>query len=288
MPALLLANPYVDIILALALAWLSLKIVRALFGPLYGIPGIGAAIAKLDHVIARSVSNACGSIASGASLAVGGSLHAIARLIDRSAAQFKRPALAILQSAALVLDTRLAVRALKSLVHRAVGSVGAVLPRVKTLEREYGNLRHRVKTLEREVAHGIGDDVLPRIKSLEREYDHIENGVIPALRDAVGTADSAIDNLYEWAKGKAQLLGVGTFAMAVTAVLATLGLDWLGCRGRKNVNGKTGCALWDEIEGLLGLATVTLIALDFEQLVRQMQAVEEVTVEAIHDALKMV
>lgn len=284
MPALLLANPYVDLILALALAWLSLKIVQALFGPLGFIPGV----TKAERAIAQSVTNACGSIASGASAAVGGSLHTIARLIDRSAAAIKRPAVALLEAATIIGAIAAAVHALRDLVHKAVGSFGAILPRVKTLEKEYHGIEHRVKTLEREIGAGIGHDLRIHIKALEKWEKAAKEQLAADEQAITQTIPAELGKLEDWigmevGQTKTQ------WEMAIgTAILAALGLGGLNCNSNPFKNNKNACGLWGDLGDILGLLAATLAVLNFEDLVKEMQALEEVTVTGLHDVLNMV
>lgn len=250
---LLLLDPYVDAILALALAYLSLKIVQALFGPLDGLPVIGGALASLYHAISKSLANACGTILHPLDVAVGGSFSAIASLIRRVGGVVSSHARILFQSAALIEALALAYHGIRSLTHDLHGRFAGIDTTIKSLEREFHGIEGRVKSLQHDLTRGIGHDLRLSLKADERTLSHLEHKVIPAIRGDVATAEGEISNLYDWAKGKAALLGVGTFAFAVAAVIGADLLNGLKCPSLLKSLGSRGCGLWNGLEDILGL-----------------------------------
>lgn len=262
---LLLLDPYVDVILALALAYLSLKIVQALFGPLGGLPGVGGAIVSLEQSISRSVAHACGTIVQPVDIAVGKSLAGLAGLINRFSAVLRIHGRLIADIASFVPPFAIDLAALRALVHATVHANTGTAAQVKTLERELHGIEHQVKQLERDVSKGIGEDVLPKLRTLDREIAHIDNAELPAIRSNVGTADTAIGNLFDWIRGKADIIGAGTFVGAVTAALALVGNGWLGCKENPFSKSKTPCSLWGDLARFMPLLGLLVIAFDFEE-----------------------
>lgn len=264
---LLLLDPYVDVILALALAYLSLKIVQALFGPLTGIPAIGSAIKSAERAIAQSIASACGAIFGPVDGLIGGSLHAIASLIRGVASQIRAHARLIEEVSGLAAALAFAYHGVKNLgrdLHNVAKGIDA---KVKTLEREFHGIEHGVRQLERDITKGIGHDLRAQVRALDKELAHIEHGVVPSLREAEAEAATAISNLYAWARGKADLIGIGTFAGAIAVALSALGLDWIKCREGQNLYKQHGCGMWNLIGNLLGLAGFLTIAFDFQEFV---------------------
>lgn len=264
---LLLVNPYVDFILAAALAWLSLKIIQALFGNFTGIAFIGGAIKSAEKATAQAVTNACGHIANGIDKAVGGSIAWVATQVVRVGRALKEPAIAVAQASILIKAAVIAIHGLRSLIHRIEHVGSSAGAGVKTLTKEYHGIERRVKTLEREIGHGIGDDVLPRLKSLDKELDHLKNRVIPGIRAAANDAE----NEAGIALGKIESIpfpaGVTTWAEAVAVAIPALGLSWLECNSNPFKGNKNGCGLWSQLGKLLGLAAFLTIAFDFRQFV---------------------
>lgn len=277
----LLLDPYVDAILALALAFLITQIIRAAVRPLGGIPGIGHLITGAADSMAQAITNVLGHIVGGIDRHVGASIGWVATQVDNLASAIKRPALVLLESATLLGAIVSAIHALKALVHSAGHIAGSILPRVKTLEKEYHGIEHRVKTLEKDIGKGIGNDVRVHIRALEREVHGIEKGVIPGLRAGIRTAEGEVTQLENFIKAIPGTRYLDWAAGIVTAALGIVGLDWIACRNRNNVNGKSGCALWDDIAGLLGLAIVTGLALDLPKLIEEAQAATPPIIEGV-------
>ena len=278
---LLLLDPYVDVILALALAYLSLKIVQALFGPLNGLPVVGGAIAKLDHAISQSLSNACGQIVHPVDIAVGGSLAGIASLVNKCSGFIRRHARLLEDASGLIAALAFAYHGIRSLAHELHGRFAGIESGVKTLEREFHGIEHRVKTLERDLTKGIGHDLRTSVHDLTREVGHIEHSALPAIRAADAQADTAISNLYAWARGKADLIGIGTFAGAVALALTALGLDWLKCKENPFRNNAKACGLWSVLGRVLGLAAFLTIAFDFQEFVDASEQVAQFVGKAV-------
>jgi hypothetical protein len=256
---------------AFAFVWSARKLLAAMFDPfisvLAHIPLFGGFSADFLKKMEQDIDNKLGSIEHGIDALMGASFHRFVELNEWLWREFKKHTLIGQLLSAEYSALTHAYEYLRGLAHRAVAVAESIPHSVRQLEREYHGIEHRVKTIEREIAHGIGDDVLPRLKTLDREIDRLEHKTIPAIRAAERDAEAAISDLYEWAKGKASLLGVGTFSLAVAAALAALGLGWLRCSNNPFSKSKAPCSLWDDLAKLLGLAGLLAIAFDFQEFV---------------------
>ncbi len=255
-------SPFVAAIVALGLAALLTLLTLALVSFLSKAPIIGGWISNKATIAEQAISHALGEAFSGIDSFIGGCLHTLANFADGIWGGIRRHANLILALAGPVSTLWYAYAGIKDLVHRLTRTNAHADTRLKAVQQELVRLEHREKALRRELEKGIGEDVLPRIKSLDREIAKIRTQTIPAIRAADAQAESAISNLYDWAKGKAALLGVGTFAYAVAA---TIGLDlWKGlrCSSLLGSLNKRGCGLWQGLEDVLGLLIDGLVFLD--------------------------
>lgn len=279
--------PLALLFFALALVMVSKQLVHAIFDPLIAtagrIPLLGGIISSALSVMVQGIDSALGTAYRKLDALIGASWHLLAVQMDWLWDELKRHANLLAIVSPLLSEALFAIEHLRNLVHGAVHSAEHFLGRIRALEREFHGIEHRVKSLEHDLTKGIGHDLRTAVHETEKEVAHIEHKALPAIRAADAQADTAIGHLYDWIRGKADIIGAGTFVGAVTAVLSLVGLDWLACRSRSNVNGKSGCALWNDLESLLGLAFATLAVADLEQLAKEMQAVEVETTKAIAD-----
>lgn len=273
------------LIVAFGIVWTIRKLTQALFGWLIDavswLPIIGGDAAKLLRYPEQAVANVLGKAEHAIDGAIGASWHLLARYMDWVWRELRGHAVLLVELASGLYPLAVAIRWAKThILHlNATSSVSSA--KVKTLERELHGIDRELRTLQKEWRGIDATGVGKRLGRIEAEVGTIETQTIPVIQQAENDAQSAISNLYEWAKGKASLLGVGTFTTAVAAVLSAVGLDWLACRSRNNVNGKSGCALWDDIEGLLLTAGIFGAALDFRDIVKAAVEVESLGAEAV-------
>lgn len=254
-----------------ALVYVVRKLIEALFNPIIAVaskvPGLGGVLSSALRGIEQAVSNALGSVEHGIDSLMGASWHRTAELTSWLWRELVGHANLLLTIASYIPGLSDVVAGLRALVHQSVHANTGTAARVKTLEREFHGIEHQVKQLERDVSKGIGHDLRIHIKALEKELGHVENVTIPAIQGDVATADSAISDLYEWAKGKASLLGIGTLSVAVGAALSTLGLGWLKCSNNPFNKNPNACGLWSVLGRILGLAAFLTVAFDFKDFV---------------------
>jgi hypothetical protein len=241
------------------------SILFVLFTAIAGIAGkfgpIGNWIANNIIKFQHGITHALGQMFAGIDHYIAAHIHGLARLIEQAVGEVKSHARLLAELSAVVVPIGHAIIAVAHLGHNLTRVFRGIEHGVRDLRRLWHGIEHRVHRLEREITKGIGHDLRIHVKALERELGHVEGQVIPAIRGEVATAEHAIDHLYEWAKGKASLIGVGTFAFAVAAVLEALGFGGIKCPSFGNLFNKRGCGLWNLLDDLLGLA-VSALALE--------------------------
>lgn len=269
-----------------AFVWAARKLLVGIFQPIIDavhlVPYLGSALAGVLDAVVQALSNALGSVENGIDTLIGATWHTFAHFNRWLWREFTHHSFIAWLLAQEVSALKHAYSYVHGLVNDITHAHAHDKARIKRLEREYRGIEAQVKTLERDLSHGIGDDVLPRIKTLEREAAHIENVELPAAIAAQRQADSAISDLYEWAKGKAALVGVGTFALAVGVALDTLGLGNLRCPAfLRNLN-RRGCNMWSGVEEMLGLFVDLFIVTDLCEVIPLLEtAYEEVAAPAV-------
>ena len=219
------------------------------------------------HSTEQAVLGALGGAFGKVNHLMGASLHLLARYADDLWREIAGHANLLLDIASHIPILGGAIEALRALLHHSVAVGTGTAARVRTLEREYHGIEAQIKSLERDFSRGIGHDVLPRLKHLDREVAHIEGTTIPAIQEADKQASDAISNLYEWAKGKASLLGIGTFAAAVTGALALVGNGWLACKENPFSKSKNPCGLWANLARFMPLLGLLAVSFDFPEFV---------------------
>lgn len=274
-----------------AFVWTARKVIAVLLGPIIAVvaslPLVGGISADFLHTIEQDLDNKLGAIEHGIDKLMGASFHRFAELNDWLWREFKQHTLI---GQLIAFEIRKLVdlyHYLRNLSHHNTAATEVVQHRTKTLERELHGIEHEVRELKRDYAKGIGDDVLPRLKTLDREIGRIEHKTIPAIRAAEADADTAIGNLYDWVKGKASIVGVGTFALAVASVIGANAFRLLRCPSFGNLGQKRGCGLWNDLDDLLSLVAIPLEIASLYELIGVAQTVTEEVTKGVEDLLKV-
>lgn len=259
------------LLFSFAVVYAARHLVEALFKPIIAvvgsIPGLGGALSGVLSKIEQAISDAFGVVESKIDTAIGTSWHLTARYMDELWHAVENHSRDILTLAELVAPFGSVIAAVKNTAHAVEGALHGIEHGVRDLRQLWHGIEARVKQLEHDLTRGIGHDLRLSLKADEKALAHLEHKVIPALRGDVATAEGEIGNLYDWAKGKADLIGIGTFAVAVSAALASLGFGWLKCPQLNALNNKRGCGLWSVLDKLIGLAGLLVIGFDFEEFV---------------------
>lgn len=254
------------LLLAFALVFVVRKFLEALFGWVADlasyIPGAGGAVEGWIRSAEQAVANALGTAEHGIDAAIGASWHMLARYTEWLWREIRGNAALLLDLALSISPIAKAIAAIRALVHHLHGTSQVQSAKVKTLEREFHGIDAKLERVQRQL-RGIDDlGVGKRLGQVEQEIASIETQTIPAIQQADSDAASAISNLYEWAKGKAALLGVGTFSLAVAGALDALGLGGLRCPSFLRSLNNRGCGLFNGLEDILGLFVDLFIITD--------------------------
>lgn len=248
-----------EVLVAIACLYLVFYIIHGLFLLLNRIPGFSAIFGGLELSIEHAINSAIGSAVHTAQEVVGVAWHHLARYTDRVWNSIVTGQ-SVNATAAKVAEVHAgAITKLGSRLNHFQTYQATHAARVGTLERELKGIEGEIKTLKREVGKGIGHDLRIHIKALEREVDNINTQTVPSLRAKDGTLTGELSNLYDWAKGKASLLGVGTFAFAVAAAIGLNAWNMIRCAGFGNFWNNRKCGLWSDLESLLGLFADTFL-----------------------------
>ena len=249
------------VLVVIAFVVLLAYIVAGVVAILETFPVVGKYFAGTAEEIIHGVNAAAGRAVSGLFKLVGASWHLLARYADWLWREIESHANAIAAISVPLASLLLAYDGIRALVHRLTATGTHSDARLKALNRELGRLQRREEAIEDRQAKGIGADVQPKLNRLDREIDKIKNEQIPAIKAADAQASSAISNLYDWVKGKASLVGVGTFAFAVAAVIGQEAFSLLRCSEFGGLWNKWRCGLWNLLDGLLGLV-ISALALE--------------------------
>jgi hypothetical protein len=133
-------------------------------------------------------------------------------------------------------------------------------------------LRHAIRHEERAL-RSVAQGIYPRLRTLEHEVTKTLPRAIRHARSLAREAENAVARLGKRVQSLEQALSAGAIAAAVTTALAAVGLDWIACSTRNNVNGKSKCNLWDDIEALLAATTLVIGAMSLIELARAEQKV---------------
>lgn len=229
---------------------------------LAGVPWVGGKLSDAVKSMAKSITNAAGTLEGGIDHVIGGAWHQLSRYLEKWLSQFEAHSAVILHLAKLVGHLAYSHSGLSSAVKAATRTAHAALHLAHTLEREYHGIEHRVKTIERELGRGIGNDVRTKVNELERELTGIRKRVIPGLRQGIATAEGEVSDLERWLGVKAGLSNLDWATALVATALGALGLGGLRCSTLGNLFGKRGCGLWQGLDDLLGLLIDAVLFVD--------------------------
>jgi hypothetical protein len=249
----------VVVLWTIAVALAIALVMKYIGGVFRGVPVVGGYIAGAADAVAQVVTSAAGSLEHGLDKVAGAAWHQLSRYMDHLWNNLVTSSTVLVHMSEQILRLTHAQAALRGLVHKAVGTAQAVLPRVRTLEREYHGIEHRVKSLERDIAKGIGHDLRISVKALEREVTGIEKQVIPGLRAGIKTAEGEVTDLERFIGA---LPGTRYLAWATGIVAAALGagiFNFFRCPTFLNKTLGRGCGFWNGLEDLFGLFIDTLL-----------------------------
>lgn len=258
-------------------------IARGFFGTVAGavgwIPYLGKLIESPIHKIEQKIVSFLAGLEQHIDSAIGHSWHSLASVATHLWHTLERESMIAWQA----LKFLSGVPTLHELLHAEKWLRRSV--RVAEAEATHA-LRRAIRGEERalrSVAHGV----YPRLRAVEHEITRTIPREIRSARALAREAEDGVARLWKRVKTLEQAIGSSAIAAAVTAVLAAVGLDWLGCRDGASRVGRSGCNLWDDLGALLGVAFIAAEIASLDELIGVAQAVTEDVTKGVSDLLQV-
>ena len=250
-PLIILAG----LLFALGCVMLIDGFVRALFGAVASlfshIPLVGSLTASAIHNAEHAISGALGKAVSGIESNIGRQWHNLARVLGNLWAEQKLIAQNLWHLAqgfyhfASLSDLRQWAHDLERLFRHSAGTIS------KAVTRELHGVERRIGRLERTLAHDA------------KRFAHAIDTTIPAeiggLWGQTKALTDSIGRLWDRVRSIEGRISTAAIAAVVATVLASLGLDWLGCKDGASRTGRSGCNLWSELGDIFALLSDALI-----------------------------
>jgi hypothetical protein len=258
-------------------------IARGFFGTVAGavgwIPYVGGVISKPIRAIEQKIVSFLVGLEQHIDSAIGHSWHSLANVATHLWHTLERESLIAWQA----LKFLSGVPTLHELLHAELW----LRREIKTAEVEAEHaLRHAVRTEEHALS-SVAHNIYPRLRTIEHEVERTIPREIKHARALAREATDAVARLWKRVSALEQSVSARAIEAAVVAVLATVGLDWIACRSRNSVNGKSGCAMWNDLDALLGLFAAGLVISDYRDLVKIAQGIEHDITVGVQDLLKV-
>jgi len=258
-------------------------IARGFFGTVSGavgwIPYLGKLIESPIHKIEQKIVSFLGGLEAHIDSAIGHSWHSLASVATHLWHTLERESLLAWQG----LKFLSGVPTLHELLHAERWLRHSIQAAAATAAHA---LRHAIIHEERalrSVAHGV----YPRIRSLEHEVERVIPREIRHARSLAREAEDGVARLWKRVKTLEQSISSSAIAAAVAAVLAAVGLDWLGCRDGASRVGRSGCNLWDDLGALLGIAFIAAEIASLDELIGVAQTVTEDVIKGVEEVLQV-
>jgi hypothetical protein len=140
---------------------------------------------------------------------------------------------------------------------------------------------------ERAISRTVAQGVFPRIRAIEHEIAKPIHAEIKSARELAREAEREATRAWKVARHALSRTSTKALAIALPAVIARLGWDWIKCREGRNLYNKRGCAMWSDLDALLGLFGTVLAIAEFRQLVELGQSLEHEVAAGVKDIFKV-
>jgi hypothetical protein len=140
---------------------------------------------------------------------------------------------------------------------------------------------------ERAITQSIAQGVYPRIRAIEHEIAKPIQHEIKSARALAREAEDEALKAYKVARHALARTSIKALAIALPAVIARLGWDWIKCKEARNLYNKRGCNMWSDLDGLLGLALAALAFSDLQELLKVAEEIEGDVIALAKDALSI-
>lgn len=256
---------------------------RALFGTISGsvgwIPFAGKLLSSPIHKIEQKIVSFLGGLEADIDSAIGHQFHNLSRVLSWAWHTFVDSA-SLLWNVAKFLSGFTTAEELIRVVRHFNHAV-----KVAEHEAQVGirKAEHEARVAARSVAHGV----YPRLRAVEHDVSRVIPREIKSARALAREATDGVAKLWQRVRSLEHALGAGAIAAAVTAVLAAVGLDWLGCKDGARRVGRSGCNLWDDLGALLGIAFIGAEIASLDELIGVAQTVTEDVTKGVESLLKV-
>jgi hypothetical protein len=213
-----------------------------------------------------------------------GAMATLWRFVFQSSAEYAHAAAHAIEAVwdALPREIRREVAPVRRLARRAEHTATHALRRAESVAHSLDRLRARVNARLHAVEHTITVTLpheIGRIRARERELERVYED----LRGRTKALERGAIRTFEWLRTHPRSAAMAAFAGVVAIALTRLGLGMFRCNSLKRLLKKRGCGLWGDLDELLGLAVLTVGALEFETLVREAQGLTEEAIGSFED-----
>lgn len=215
---------------------------------------------KAQQLFTRIISQWMGQAVEATDAAVGTAFHYMANQIKQAGdtmLQFSAFALTVAQAVTGQVTWRevaAQLRQLRATIRKAEHA--AQVEGVRAIKRE--------RAISRTVAQGV----FPRIRAIEHEIAKPIRAEIKSARELAREAEREATRAWKVARHALSRTSTKALAIALPAVIARLGWDWIKCREGQNLYKKRGCGMWSDLDALLGLFAAAELALHVEDVVK--------------------
>lgn len=242
-------------LVGIALCLLCVYLAKAFFGAANSsvgwIPYLGKVATRSLTSIEQKIVSFMSEAAAHLDAKMGAALHDLARVVDWLGEEIRRHANLLEILAGILAGTAgvgLVTSAIQNLLHHS-----------RVAKAVAQQAARKAVAVGHAVERGIGADVLPRIKSLEREYADVISLDLPAIRARDRVLGHTVGSVWEWVRRHTLVAGSLATTAAVAWALARVGGSWIRCNNWGRV-GRKVCGLpgsW--VDDLLALVADFLL-----------------------------
>jgi len=267
----------------IAISLLIAVILGYIAGVLHGLPYPVNQLAGPVNGLAKGITNVLFKAVHMSEQLLGAAFHQFARYWDKLWHTFLRHSAAALLISTIVGQLVHAFKRLEHQVAHGAGSISAVLPRIRHLEREFKGIEHGIKDLSKLLLAFGGIDALVHLLKHLIGLRQWVKGQIAGIRTQVNGLSGSLSDLKRFLGIKNGLSYLEWAAGIVAAVVGVEILNWLRCPTAKNSANERGCSTWGALDDLLGLLALGIVAENFDTLVHEAQHLTDVAVTVFDD-----
>ena len=236
----------------IAISLLIAVILGYIAGVLHGLPYPVNQLAGPVNGLAKGITSVLFKAVHMSEQLLGAAFHQFARYWDKLWHTFLRHSAAALLISTIVGQLVHAFKRLEHQVAHGAGSISAVLPRIRHLEREFKGIEHGIKDLSKLLLTFGGIDALVHLLKHLIWLRNWVKGQIAGIRTQVNGLSGSLSDLKRFLGVKNGLSYLEWAAGIVTAVIGIEAVNLFKCPTWLNQTSRRGCGLWNGIEDLFG------------------------------------